>query len=179
MTCCTTTETLIRLPSTSACAWLPECHPVLCRLDYRRYVLLSITFFARRDELWGRFLGAPSGSGGLSIRLPPVGAPATTAENRQHRLRLCRYVKPPRPLPSGRGHPAEGDASKARRALARTHRIGSEELVRGMVGRTAGRWESNTREGNCSPGSGTPWAPTQPIRQAFLSGSLVGTCLPG
>ncbi len=56
------------------------------------HVPLSTTFFARRDELWGRFLGVPPGSGGLSIRLPPVDAPATTAENRQHRLRLCRYV---------------------------------------------------------------------------------------
>jgi hypothetical protein len=48
-------------------------------------VLLSITFFARRDELWGRFLTC----GGLSIRLPHLYAPATALENRQHRLRLA------------------------------------------------------------------------------------------
>ena len=52
-------------------------------------VLLSITCFARRDELWGRFLGVPPGSGGLSIRLPHLYAPATALENRQHRLRLA------------------------------------------------------------------------------------------
>src|SRR5271157_3370013 len=51
----------------------------------RSLVLLSITFFARRDELWGRFLTC----GGLSIRLPPLDAPATTAENRHHSLRLA------------------------------------------------------------------------------------------
>ena len=53
------------------------------------YVLLSIAFFACRDELWGRFLGVPPGSGGLSIRLPPVDAPAPALENRRPRFRLC------------------------------------------------------------------------------------------
>ena len=51
-------------------------------------VLLSITFFARRDELWGRFLTC----GGLLIRLPHLYAPATALENRHHSLRLCRYA---------------------------------------------------------------------------------------
>jgi hypothetical protein len=50
--------------------------------------LLSIAFFVRRDELWGRFLTC----GGLSIRLPHLYAPATALENRHHCLRLCRYV---------------------------------------------------------------------------------------
>jgi hypothetical protein len=52
-------------------------------------VPLSVIFSARRDELWGRFLGVPPGSGGLSIRLPPLYAPATAVKNRQHRLRLA------------------------------------------------------------------------------------------
>jgi hypothetical protein len=52
------------------------------------FVLLSVIFFARRDELWGRFLTC----GGLSIRLPPLDAPATAVENRHHSvcgLPLC------------------------------------------------------------------------------------------
>jgi hypothetical protein len=48
-------------------------------------VLLSITFLARRDELWGRF----STCGGLSIRLPPLDTPAATSENRRPCLRLA------------------------------------------------------------------------------------------
>ena len=49
-----------------------------------------------------------------------------------------------------------GDAGKTRRVLGWTHRIGSEELVREMVGRTAARWESNTREGKSLPRRGNP-----------------------
>jgi hypothetical protein len=52
------------------------------------FVLLSVIFSARRDELWGRFLTC----GGLSIRLPPLDAPATPLENRHHSvcgLPLC------------------------------------------------------------------------------------------
>jgi hypothetical protein len=60
-------------------------------------VLPHLQIFAARDYLllWGRFLGVPSGSGGLAIRLPPWDAPATTAENRHHSLRLCRTVGQP------------------------------------------------------------------------------------
>ena len=72
------------------------------------FVLLSITFFARRDELWGRFLTC----GGLLIRLPPLDAPATALENRHHSLRLCRYAgqvgNPPESLvnrPTSAGYP--------------------------------------------------------------------------
>jgi hypothetical protein len=61
----------------------------LKKVNFHVVVLLSITFSARRDELWGRFLGVPSGSGGLSIRLPPLDAPSAAVENRQHRLRLA------------------------------------------------------------------------------------------
>jgi len=60
-----------------------------------------------RDELWGRFLGVPPGSGGLSIRLPPLDAPSAAVENRQHRLRLAamrgRVVSCARP----RGYPGQ------------------------------------------------------------------------
>jgi len=42
-----------------------------------------------RLAVWGRFLGAPSGSGGLAIRHPPLHAPAAAAENRRHSLRLA------------------------------------------------------------------------------------------
>jgi hypothetical protein len=52
----------------------------------------TTTHHILRDELWGRFLGVPPGSGGLSIRLPPLDAPATPLENRHHSLRLCRYA---------------------------------------------------------------------------------------
>jgi hypothetical protein len=80
----------------------------------------------------------------------------------------CRYVKPD----PGLYRPAEGnllrrDAGKSRRPLGWTHRIGSEELVREMVGRTAARKESNTREGNCSPGAGTPWGQRNPFDKRF------------
>jgi hypothetical protein len=69
-------------------------HSCLMRLSFRAIehpawiVLLLAVFSARRDELWGRF----SICGGLSIRLPPLDAPATPLENRHHSLRLCRYV---------------------------------------------------------------------------------------
>jgi hypothetical protein len=56
-----------------------------------------------RDELWGRFLGVPSGSGGLSIRLPHLYAPATALENRQHRLRLAAMRGRLAGVPSGSG----------------------------------------------------------------------------
>ena len=72
-------------------------------------------------------------------------------------LNYRRYVKPdPALYRPAEVHLLRGDAAKTRRALGWTHRIGSEELVREMVGRTAARWESNTREGNCSPGRGNP-----------------------
>ena len=81
-------------------------------------------------------------------------------------------------------HLLRGDAGKTRRALGRTHRTGSEELAREMLGRTATRWESNTREGNCSPGAGTPWGQRNPfdkrfcpalwLERAFLDGDFTG-----
>ena len=76
-------------------------------------VLLSITFSA---QLWGRFLGVPPGSGGLSIRLPPL-----AVQNRHHSLLLCRSVgqdcilrgdlqSPPARRAGPRGHPTQAAA---------------------------------------------------------------------
>ena len=81
-----------------------------------------------------RVTAVPTATGGLSIRLPPMYAPATTAEIRQHRLWLCRYVKPGPGLyrPSEANLP-RGDAGKTRRPLGWTNRTGFEELVRELV----------------------------------------------
>src|ERR1019366_8429694 len=85
------------------------------------FVLLSVIFFARRDEFPSRGLGHSWGRlltcGGLAIRLPLLDPPAEAAENRQHGLRLAamrgrlaiRHIsiraqlpKPPRqPFPTG------------------------------------------------------------------------------
>jgi len=79
--------------------------------------------------LWGRFLTC----GGLSIRLPPLYAPATTLENRQHRLRLCRYAgqdgilrggwQPPLSLYSAklRGYAGAGGRLKSMKKPARSN----------------------------------------------------------
>jgi hypothetical protein len=106
----------------------------------------TIHHILRRDELWGRFLGVPSGSGGLSIRLPPPGralhglgdspTPSALCRSVGQVFNLRRIVNPPA-APPGRARHGLGDSPTPSAACRSAGQDGLLRATQGYPGQPA------------------------------------------